>query len=77
MPISSEALREAYTGFCKHNSLRPLGIDGFGKACADMFGPRKRLPPLQNNPMRRPWGYDVPDGAKWQEKVDARLGIKK
>ena len=43
-PISSEALREAYTGFCKQNGLRPLSTDGFGKACADMFGPRKRLP---------------------------------
>lgn len=76
-PISSEDLREAYSGFCKQNSLRPLSTDGFGKACADMFGPRKRLPTLQNNPRRRPWGYDVPDGTKWQEKVDARLGIKK
>ena len=80
-PISSEALREAYTGFCKQNSLRPLGTDGFGKACADMFGPRKRLTALQSNATgnskRRPWGYDVPDGNKWQEKVDARLGIKK
>ena len=25
---------------------------------------------------RRPWGYDVPDGAEWQEKIDERLGIK-
>jgi hypothetical protein len=74
--ISSQALREAYSGFCKQNSLRPLNTDGFGKACADMFGPRRRLPTHQNNPMRRPWGYDVPDGTKWQEKVDARLGIK-
>ena len=80
MPISSEALREAYTGFCKQNSLRPLGIDGFGKACADMFGPRKRLKALQDatgNSKRRPWGYHVPKGNKWQEKVDARLGIRK
>jgi predicted RNA-binding protein with PIN domain len=24
----------------------------------------------------RPWGYDVPEGDTWQEKIDARLGIK-
>jgi phage/plasmid-associated DNA primase len=79
-PISSEALREAYTGFCKQNSLRSLSTEGFGKACADMFGPRRRLRSLQNNAggnvKRRPWGYHVPKGNKWQERVDARLGIK-
>jgi hypothetical protein len=26
---------------------------------------------------RRQWGYEVPDGDRWQEKLDARLGIKK
>jgi hypothetical protein len=79
-PISSEALREAYTGFCKQNSLRSLSTEGFGKACADMFGPRRRLRSLQNNASgnvkRRPWGYHVPKGNKWQEKVNDRLGIK-
>ena len=79
-PISVEALREAYTGFCKQNSLRALSTDGFGKACADMFGPRKRLKALQSNATgngkRRPWGYHVLKGNKWQEKVDARLGVK-
>jgi hypothetical protein len=78
-PISVEALREAYTGFCRQNSLHPLSTDGFGKACADMFGSRKRLKVLQNvtgNSKRRPWGYYVLAGNKWQEKVDARLGIK-
>lgn len=25
----------------------------------------------------RPWGWDVPDGDQWQEKIDVRLGIKK
>ena len=69
MPISSEALREAYTGFCKQNSLRPLGTDGFGKACADMFGPRKRLP-RRSKPTRQAiasaarGAIDVPDGAQ-------------
>ncbi len=45
-----------------------------------MFGPRKRLKALQSSTSgrikRRPWGYHVPAGTKWQEKVDARLGIK-
>ena len=77
--ISVEVLREAYTGFCRQNSLRPLGTDGFGKACAEMFGPRKHLPALENakgNRSRRPWGYHLPGGIEWQEKADARLGIK-
>jgi hypothetical protein len=59
--------------------LHPLSTDGFGKACADMFGPRKRLKAFQNvtgNSKRRPWGYYVLTGNKWQGKVDARLGIK-
>jgi hypothetical protein len=77
--ISFEALYGAYGGFCKQNSLRALSTEAFGKACADMFGPRKRLRVLQSasgNGKRRPWGYHVPKGSKWQEKVDARLGIK-
>jgi len=74
--IASRALREAYTGFCKQNALRPLSVDGFGKACAEMFGPRKRLTakPLFGD-TQRPWGYDVPDGEAWQKRIDARLGI--
>ena len=76
-PISLAALYEAYKGFCKQH---PLGPVAFGKSCADMFGPRKRLRALQNNTTgnrkRRPWGYYVLTGNKWQEKVDARLGIK-
>ncbi|MDE2284569.1 MAG: hypothetical protein KGK33_08150 [Hyphomicrobiales bacterium] len=79
-PISSEALREAYTGFCKQNSLRALSTVGFGKACAEMFGPRRRLPAPKNtigsNWKSRPWAYDVPTGVKWQGKLDDRLGIK-
>lgn len=78
--LSSETLREAYTGFCKQNGLRALGPDAFGKGCTEMFGPRRRLKALQTNgtgnSKRRPWGYHVPKGTKWQEKVDARLGVK-
>ena len=81
--ISARALRDAYNGFCTQNSLRQISQEAFGRACTDMFGPRSRLPAVQTDPTgnsqskRRPWGYDVPDGDKWQEKVDARLGIKK
>ena len=41
--IATEDLREAYTGFCKQQSLRPANREVFGKACVEMFGPRKRL----------------------------------
>jgi hypothetical protein len=78
-PIRTEDLREAYTGFCRQNGLHPFSTDGFGKACVAMFGPRERLPapdPRISESKRRPWGYHVPEGNKWQEKVDARLGIK-
>jgi hypothetical protein len=78
--IPLPALREAYTGFCAQNKLHPSGVIAFGTACADMFGPRKRLSAPQNNAtgrrMPRPWGYHVPESNEWQEKVDARLGIK-
>ncbi len=78
-PISFDVLYGAYKGFCK--GQHPLPTEAFGKACADMFGPRKRLRALQTNTTgngkkRRPWGYFVPTGTKWQERVDARLGIK-
>jgi hypothetical protein len=76
--ISTEALREAYAGFCRQNSLRPVSTDGFGKACAEMFGPRVRLPAQPNTATGgsvRPWGYPVPTGTIWQGKLDARLGI--
>jgi hypothetical protein len=80
-PISFEALYKAYGGFCRQNSHRAVGTDAFGKACTEMFGPRKRLRALQSangngKRKRRPWGYHLPTGSKWQEKVDARLGIK-
>jgi hypothetical protein len=75
-PLSSEALREAYTGFCRQSGLRPVGPEGFGKACAEMFGPRARLPAQSTSgSTNRPWGYHVPTGTNWQRKLDARLGI--
>lgn len=76
--ISFKPLYEAYRGFCKGQHY--VGVESFGKACAEMFGPRKRLKSLQSTTpgggKQRPWGYHVPTGTKWQEKVDARLGIK-
>jgi hypothetical protein len=74
--IASEILREAYTGYCKQQSLRAVDGGSFGTACTEMFGPRKKLK-AQPNSKRRPWGYDVPPGNKWQRKLDARLGITK
>jgi hypothetical protein len=74
--LASEILREAYTGYCKQQSLRAVDGGSFGSACTEMFGPRKKLK-AQLNSKRRPWGYDVPPGNKWQRKLDARLGITK
>ncbi len=78
-PIAAQTLQEAYNGFCRQNGQRALGTAAFGKACGQMFDERKRLKALQSSSgkgKRRPWGYYVPKGRKWQEKVDARLGIK-
>jgi uncharacterized protein DUF5906 len=76
--ISTEELREAYTGYCKQHGLRAVNEAAFGKACTDMFGPRKRLAQqTAGSSKRRPWGYDVTDGTTWQRKLDARLGIQK
>ena len=66
---------QAYTGYCKQQTLRAVNIVSFGMACTEMFGPRKRLK-AQPNTKRRPYGYDVPTGNKWQRKLDKRLGIK-
>ncbi|MBR1153741.1 primase-helicase family protein [Bradyrhizobium sp. JYMT SZCCT0428] len=42
--IASEDLRTAYSGFCRQQGLRPVSEVSFGKACVEMFGPRRRLP---------------------------------
>ena len=73
MKFSTEILREAYTGYCKQQGVRAANVDSFGKACAEMFGPRKRLSKRQA--AARPWGYQIPDGETWQKKIDERLGI--
>jgi hypothetical protein len=78
--ISSEVLRKAYSAYCKEHGLHAANQGSFGKACKEMFEPRKR-PPVQQNTSGakggpRPWGYGVPDGNTWQRKLDARLGIR-
>jgi hypothetical protein len=49
-PIASEYLRAAYSGYCKQQSLRPVDATTFGKACTEMFGPRRRLAETANPP---------------------------
>lgn len=44
--IAINELHDAYTGHCKQQGLRPANVVVFGKACAEMFGPRKRLTTL-------------------------------
>jgi hypothetical protein len=68
--------------YCGQHRLRPVPEEAFGKACAQMFGTRVRLTStsttLASNALakvRRPWGYDVPEGDTWQGQLDARLGI--
>jgi len=73
--VSSEELRAAYTGYCKQQAVRAVDPMSFGVACTEMFGRRRRLK-AQPNSKRRPYGYDVPAGNKWQRKLDTRLGIK-
>jgi hypothetical protein len=73
--ITSETLREAYTGYCKQQNLRAVNGISFGAACTEMFGVRKRLS-APSGCNRRPYGYDVPTGTNWQRKLDERLGIK-
>jgi hypothetical protein len=65
--ISSKDLRDSYGGYCRQHGLRPVNEEVFGKACTQMFGPRTRV--SIPNTQRRPWGYDVPDGDKWQGKL--------
>jgi hypothetical protein len=75
--ISAEELREAHSGYCRQHGLRAVNVAIFGKACTEMFGPRQRLAQqTAGSSKRRPWGYEVPDGNEWQEKIDARLGIQ-
>ena len=46
------------------------------EAAPAAVGGRQQEPARIAQKKRHPWGYDVPDGDKWQEKIDARLGIR-
>ncbi|RZN32306.1 primase-helicase family protein [Bradyrhizobium sp. Leo121] len=76
--ISFPDLLNAYTGFCKQTGQRAVGPEVFGRACAEMFGPRSRLPAGAGGAgtNKRPWGYYVPTAQNWQLEVDRRLGVK-
>ena len=51
--ISTEMLKNAYTGYCRQHGQRAANEEVFGKACAEMFGPRKRLKAARTKvPMR-------------------------
>jgi hypothetical protein len=41
--VASEDPRESYSGYCRQHGLRAVNNEVFGKACVEMFGPRKRL----------------------------------
>jgi len=84
--VATEHLYESYVSSCKHRGGRAVGRTEFGGACTRMFGPRQRLgagdkdgrsDDLRWDDGSRPWGYDVPTGEAWQEKLDERLGIPK
>ncbi|MCP4304974.1 MAG: hypothetical protein GY788_08905 [bacterium] len=70
--IPTEALRESYTGFCRQQALRAAGTAILGRALAEMFGPKKRLPEEPDG--RRPWGYDVLTADVWSAAADKRRG---
>lgn len=69
--VASEDLREAYTGFCKQQGLRPANQEVFGKACAEMFGPRKRV---STAPMRAAT-QTVEDTGAPPDEADATLDL--
>jgi hypothetical protein len=63
-----------------------VSADAFGKSLKSIFGPRKRLSVapifpatttslLAGNTKRRPYGYAIPSGEVWQEKLDQHLEI--
>ena len=78
--ISVEALRLAIVVF-----VNKMGCALSAQSLSERHAPncsgmtRARLPFVQctgSGKGNRPWGYHVPDGDTWQDKVDARLGIK-
>jgi hypothetical protein len=78
-PIKSEDLRLAYAAYCRQHTLRAVNENLLGKAMRRDVRPPYSQQASDPPPPRskRPWAYHVPDGDTWQEKLDARLGIRK
>jgi hypothetical protein len=70
--IPTNDLYASYVDYCRRQHLHPMmGHWKFGKVCSrpEMFGPR-----VKNKENR--WSYRIPDGEIWQERINARLGIR-
>jgi hypothetical protein len=70
--IPTNDLYASYVDYCRRQHLHPMmGHWKFGKVCAqpEMCGPR-----VKNKENR--WSYRIPDGEIWQERINARLGIR-
>jgi hypothetical protein len=84
--IETDWLYASCVTACKQQGVgRPVPINMFGKELVPMFGPPYRpSEKLKTNNIHhigherpRAKGYGIPSGAKWQELLDARLGIPK
>jgi phage/plasmid-associated DNA primase len=72
MRIPTNDLYASYVDYCRRQHLHPMmGHWKFGKTCAqpEMCGPR-----VKNKENR--WSYRIPDAEIWQERINARLGIR-
>jgi hypothetical protein len=70
--IPTNDLYASYVDYCRRQHLHPMmGHWKFGKVCSrpEMFGPR-----VKNKENR--WSYRIPDGEIWQERINARLGMR-
>jgi hypothetical protein len=70
--IPTNDLYASYVDYCRRQHIHPImGHWKFGKVCSrpEMCGPR-----VKNKDNR--WSYRIPDGEIWQERINARLGIR-
>jgi hypothetical protein len=70
--IPTNDLYASYIDYCRRQHIHPImGHWKFGKVCSrpEMFGPR-----VKNKENR--WSYRIPDEEIWQERINARLGIR-
>jgi hypothetical protein len=78
--ILKRELYASYELICKRRQVHPDSKDRFGKGCAKMFGPRRRvtrIDPGWKSRRDRPWGFNVPNARTWQKTLDALVGIPK